>query len=97
MIQLIQQILTSKSDTPNQFIIPSSLIMPNKILPKIHSNHNKEKKTQLRRETHPTGNNNAGDHREKGDVGEPSLPFSSHQIGKHCREERRGSSNRLVE
>lgn len=47
--------------------------------------------------TYPTGDNNSGDDRNKGEVSQPRLSLQCHQVGEDRSEKRRRSPDRLVE
>lgn len=59
--------------------------------------NNKGRKQQGSQITYPTCNDNPSNNRNKGQVSEPSLPLECHDVRKNRSEERRGSTNSLVE
>lgn len=48
------------------------------------------------RDTNPTGDDDAGDDRNEGNIRDPSLPLDSHEISEDSREKGRGGANSLV-
>ena len=56
-----------------------------------------QEKIKGRNANYPASNDDTGDNRNKGDVGEPSLPFKGHKVRKNSGEEGRGSTNGLIE
>lgn len=46
---------------------------------------------------YPTGDYDAGNHRDEGGISDPSLPFEGHQVGKDGSEEGRSGTDRLIE
>ncbi|PON87575.1 hypothetical protein TorRG33x02_165680 [Trema orientale] len=80
----------------NQITVPASAENKNSSDPRIPTQLNDSEKKKWK-SSYPACDNDSGNNRNEGDIGEPGLPPKGHDVGKDGGEERRGGPNSLVE